>query len=138
MPKMVKTEHGDTIRWGLFEKITGGVLTGVVLAACMGIFGVYVDNQTLKKDVARHETVINERILNEGQYNTDDAANDRSNRATHEASVMNALSNIQKEQSEQRGLLSNVDARMTSIERDIQNGREERIRLDEKIEKLRN
>ena len=131
MPKIHTNDGGDmTIRWGIVEKVLGGVITTLSCAALIAAIGVFVRVAVLEEKVDRNETAIAEG----GFVTNSDVNTDRITRATHEAAVLEALTNIQTQQVEQTKLLADLQARMTSVEQGLRDAREERMRIEDRLD----
>lgn len=114
MPKVQTGDHGTTIRWGIAEKVVGGVITALVIIALTTSVGMYVEIKTIRQDVNR---------------NTQDIS------AGKEGAVLTALSNIQDQMTNQTRILAGLAERMTGVEQEIRDAREERMRIEDRIDR---
>ena len=135
MPKIHTTDSGDkSIKWGIAEKAVGGIISALVIGALSASIGVYTKVAVFDEKF----TNLDERVtaVESGDFLTlNDASADRIARATHEAAVLEALSSIQAQQIEQTRLLADLSARMTAVEQEIRDAREERMRIEDRLDK---
>lgn len=117
---VLKAENGETrVKWDLFEKIAASVLSTLLAGGVIAMISLYAQVAVLTSDVNDHAEEIVEI---------------RAGRPETEAAILATLNSIRDQQVEQTKILADVAARMKIVERDIAEAREERHRLQDKID----